>query len=180
MQLLVEIQIRIFAGQQFLQLADRRPLDRLAGDRAFEDVMGLVLGVDGQLEVEAVVDVDVREDARLAVFDDLLAFEVELAAGLFEQVGDEGGAVAEDVQVDVGAFADVAGHDAADEPRPEGAEQPHQAQGVQAHVARCSVRLSPSWMRAKSWICSRISALEGRSSGLTPGGRVVWRPCVWR
>ena len=30
------------------------------------------------------------------------------------------------------------------------------------------MRLSPSWMRAKSWICSRISALEGRSSGLTP------------
>ena len=33
---------------------------------------------------------------------------------------------------------------------------------------RCSVRWSPSWRRAKSWIWSRISALEGRSSGLTP------------
>ena len=42
--------------------------------------MGLVLGVDGQLEVEAVVDVDVREDAGLAVLDDLLALDVELVA----------------------------------------------------------------------------------------------------
>src|SRR5689334_5894582 len=32
---------------------------------------------------------------------------------------------------------------------------------------RYTVRRSPSWMRAKTWICSRISALEGRSSGLT-------------
>ena len=32
---------------------------------------------------------------------------------------------------------------------------------------RFSVRRSPSWMRAKTWIWSRISALEGRSSGLT-------------
>ena len=58
----------------------RRPLDRLAGDRALEDVVGLVLGVDGQLEVEAVVDVDVREDALLAVLDDLLALDVVLVA----------------------------------------------------------------------------------------------------
>ena len=113
---------------------DRGPLDRLAGDRALEDVVGLVLGVDGQLEVEAVVDVDVREDARLAVLDDLLALDVELVAFVFEQVGDEADAVGEDVQVDVGALADVAGHDAADQPRPERAQQPHQAQGVEAHV----------------------------------------------
>ena len=52
------------------------------------------------------------------------------------------GAVAEDVQVDVGALADVAGHDAADEPRAERPQQPHQAQGLEAHVAEVSsVRL---------------------------------------
>ena len=54
----------------------------------------------------------------------------------FEQVADQGGTVAEDVQVDVGAFADVAGHHAADEPRPERAQQPHQPQRRQAHVAQ--------------------------------------------
>ena len=55
----------------------------------------------------------------LAVLDDLLALDVELVAFVFEQVGDQPDAVAEDVQVDVGALADVAGHDAADQPRPE-------------------------------------------------------------
>ena len=49
--------------QKLLQFADRGPLDGLAGDRAAEDVMGLVLGINGQLQVEAGVDVDVREDA---------------------------------------------------------------------------------------------------------------------
>ena len=115
--------------------------------------MGLVLGVDGQLEVEAVVDVDVREDARLAVLDDLLALDVELVALLFEQVGDEAGAVAEDVQVDVGALADVAGHDAADEPRPERPQQPHQAQALRGACragARCVCRLRGCGRRAGS------------------------------
>ena len=32
---------------------------------------------------------------------------------------------------------------------------------------RLAVRCSPSWVRAKTWIWSRISALEGRSLGLT-------------
>ncbi len=44
-------------------------------------------------------------------------------------------AVGENVNVDVGAFADVAGHDAADEPRPEGTEKAHEPQGFEAHVA---------------------------------------------
>ena len=80
----------------------------------------------------------------------------------------------EDVEVDVGALADVAGHDAADEPGPKGPEQAHQVQGVEAHVREgVRVRCSPSWMRAKSWICSRISALEGRSAGLTPAAKTL-------
>ncbi len=70
------------------------------------------------------------------MFDDLLALHVVLEAVLFEQIADQGGAVAEDVQVDVGAFADVAGHHAADQPRPERAQQPHQTQRRQAHVAQ--------------------------------------------
>src|SRR5438876_616889 len=80
LQLPVQIEVRILPLEQFLQLADRRPFNRLAGDRAPEDEVGLVFGVDGQLEVEAVVDVDVREDAGLAVLDNLLALDVELIA----------------------------------------------------------------------------------------------------
>ena len=49
----------------FFQLADRGPLDRLAGDRAFVDVVCLVLGIDRELEVETIVDVNMGEDARL-------------------------------------------------------------------------------------------------------------------
>ena len=45
--------------------ADRGAFDRLAGDRAFEDVMGLVLGIDCQFEIEAVVNVDMRERCGL-------------------------------------------------------------------------------------------------------------------
>ena len=59
---LLQRRVGILAGQELLQLGDAGPLDRLAGDRALEDVMGLVGGVDGQLEGEAVVDVDVDED----------------------------------------------------------------------------------------------------------------------
>ncbi len=100
--------------------------------------MGLVLGVDGQLEVVAVVDVDVGEGAGLAVLDDLLAFDIELVAFVFQEVGEESGAVGEDVDVDVGALADVAGHDAADQPRAEGTDLPHEAQCFQPHLAQMS------------------------------------------
>ena len=41
--------------KQRLQLGDRGPLDRLAGDRALEDVVHLVLGVERQLEIVAIV-----------------------------------------------------------------------------------------------------------------------------
>src|SRR5438067_418310 len=44
--------------------------------------------------------------------------------------------VGENVNVDVGAFADVAGHHAADQSRPERAENAHQAQRFQTHVAQ--------------------------------------------
>src|SRR5665213_1256092 len=135
-QLAIEVEVGIFRRQEFLQLADRRPLNCIAGDRAFEDVMGLVFRVDGQFKRETVVDVDVREDTALAVLDHLLAFQVVLAAFLFEQVANQGGAVAEDVQVDVGTFADVAGHHAADQPRPESAQEAHHAQRLQTHVAQ--------------------------------------------
>ena len=50
---IVEIDVGIFALEHLLQLADRRPFDCFAGDRAFEDKVGLVFVIDGQLEVEA-------------------------------------------------------------------------------------------------------------------------------
>ena len=52
----VQIQVGIFRLEQRLELGDRDPLDGLAGDRALEDVMGLVLGVEGQLVGVAVVE----------------------------------------------------------------------------------------------------------------------------
>src|SRR5262249_28520200 len=129
-----EVEIGILALEQLLQFAEGRALDCLAGDRRPEDVVRLVLGVDGQLKVEAVVDVDVRKDARLAVLDDLLALDIVLVALLFEEVGDEADAVGEQVEVDVGALTDVAGHDAADEPWAERPQDAHQAQRIEAHV----------------------------------------------
>ena len=61
---------------------------------------------------------------------------------LVERVGHEGQAVAEDVDIDVGALADVPGPHAADQPRPEPGEQPHHPQGVEPHVAQ---RFQPLW-----------------------------------
>ena len=74
---------------------------------------------------------------------------------------------AEHVQVDVGAMADVAGERAADQPGPERPQNPHQAQGFDAHFAQVFGPRSPSCSRAKHWIWSRISRLLGRSCGLT-------------
>ena len=143
--------------------------------------MGLVLGIDRQLEVEAIVDVDVGEDAGLAVLDDLLALQVVLIAFVAEQVGDEAGAVAEDVQVDVGALADVAGHDAADEPRPELAQQTHEVQGVEAHVLQVAGAAVAFVEAGKELDLLADLGVGGEVFGLdTRDGRGVWRPCVWR
>ena len=124
------------AAIKFLEFLDRGPLDRLARDRTFEDEMSLVLGIDGQLVVELVAYVDVREDARLVVLDHLFALDVEHVPFPFEQTGDHFDAVRKEVDVDIGTFADMASHHAADEARPEPAEQAHQVQSVQAHVAQ--------------------------------------------
>ncbi len=43
----IEIEIGVLAVEHFFQLGNRRPFDRLAGDGAFEDVVGLVLVIDG-------------------------------------------------------------------------------------------------------------------------------------
>src|SRR5262245_15888240 len=132
----IQVGVRILAADQLLKLADRGPLDRLAGDRASEDIVRLVFRIDGQLEGKAIGDVDVREGAGLAVLDDLLALDLEHIPLALEQAGDAIDAIAEQVQVDVGAVADVAGHDAADEPRPERAQQTHESQGGEAHLAQ--------------------------------------------
>ena len=71
-----QVEVGILARQELLQLGDAGPLDRLAGDRAFEDVVGLVGRVDRQLEREAVDEMDVREDPLLAVLADLLPLDV--------------------------------------------------------------------------------------------------------
>ena len=116
-----------------LQLGDAGPLDRFAGDRAFENVVGLVGRVDGEFEVEAVDEMDVREDAFLAVLADLLAFDGVVEAVLIEQMRDGFGRIGEDVQVDVGALPHVAGEDAADQPRAKRREAAHHRQRGEPH-----------------------------------------------
>ena len=71
----VEVDVGVLGLERGLQLGDRGPLDRPAGDGGFEHVMDLVLGVERQLEGEAVVDVDVGEDTLLAVLDDPLLLD---------------------------------------------------------------------------------------------------------
>src|SRR5260370_19673764 len=97
--------------------------------------MGFILGVYRQFEVEASEDMNVRKNAGFVVLDDLLAFDVELISFLFEKVADEADTVAENMNVDVGAFANMPRHDAANEPGPEGPQKPHEAQGFEPHVA---------------------------------------------
>ena len=64
-------------------------------------------------------------------------------AELVERVGHQREAVAEDVDVDVGALADVPGPDAADQPGPEPRQQPHEPQGIEPHVAQVLEALGP-------------------------------------
>ncbi len=97
--------------------------------------MRLVFGVNGELEIESIVNVNVGEDPRLLMFDDLLALDVKWVTFIFQNVADQADAVGENMDVDVGSFADVSGHNAADEPGPERPEQSHEAQGVEPHIA---------------------------------------------
>ena len=62
---------------------------------------------------------------------------------LVEGVGHQGEAVAEDVDIDVGTLADVAGPDAADQSRAEPGEHPHHPQGIEPHVAQGLESLGP-------------------------------------
>ena len=102
--------------------------------------MSLVLGIERQLEVVLVVDVDMREGPLFAVLDDPLVLDIVLDAQLVEGIGHQRLAVAEDVDVDVGTLADVPGADAADQSGPEPGQQSHHPEGVNPHVAE---RLQP-------------------------------------
>ena len=62
----------------------------------------------------------------------------------------------------------VAGQRAADQPRAEAGRRIRIIRRASSRISRrFSVRRSPSCMRAKTWIWSRISRLLGRSPGLT-------------
>jgi hypothetical protein len=80
----VEVEAGILLAEELLQLGDAGAFDGLAGDGALEDVMRLVLGVEGQLVIEAVVDVNVREGSLLAVLDDALVLDIVLVAVVVE------------------------------------------------------------------------------------------------
>ena len=144
--------------------------------------MDLVFGVEGQLEIVAVVDVNVREDPFLAVLDDPLVLDVVLQAQLVERVGHERQAVAEDVDVDVGALADVPGPDAADQPRAEPREQAHQAQGIEPHVAEVFEPLGPLVDAGHRLDLVADLVVAGQVAGAVPilDAELAWRPCAWR
>ena len=97
--------------------------------------MGLVAGVDGQLEGKAIVDVDVDEDPLLALLADFLALDLVRKSLSVENGGHRLDAVGKDVQIDVGTAANVAREGAADQAGPECPQQPHHAEGLQTHVA---------------------------------------------
>ena len=90
----------------------------------------------------AVVHVDVGERPLFTILDDPLVLDVVLEAQLIERVGHERQAVAENVDIDIRALADVPGAHAADQARPEPCQQPHQPQRIQPHVAE---GLEPLW-----------------------------------
>src|SRR5437899_7275084 len=98
--------------------------------------MCLIIGINGQLEIEPIENVDVRENPRFLMLDDLFPLHVELVAFVLQDVGHQADAVGEDVDVDVRSLADVSGHDAADEPGTKRPEQPHEAQSLEPHGAK--------------------------------------------
>jgi len=75
------------------------------------------------------------EDAFLAVLDDPLLFDLMREPGLVERIDDKGEAIAEDVDIDIGAVPDVARPDAADQARTEPGELAHQAERLDPHLA---------------------------------------------
>lgn len=60
----IQILFGVLGLQKDFQLANRGPLDCFASNRAFENVVSLILGVDGQFKIEFVEDVDMSEDSR--------------------------------------------------------------------------------------------------------------------
>ena len=100
--------------------------------------MDLVFRVEGQLVVVTVVDVNVCEGPLLTVLDDPLVLDVVLQAQFIERVGHQGLAVAENVNIDVGPFADVPGADAADQPGAESGQRRIRRRASSRMSRRCS------------------------------------------
>ena len=103
-------------------------------------------------------------------------------AMLLERGGDEREAVAEDVDVDVGAVADVPGPDAADQPGPEPRQLAHQPQGLDPHVAQVLEALRPFVHPGHGLDLVADLAVAGQVGGtiavLDP--KLAARPCAWR
>jgi hypothetical protein len=102
-----------------------------------------VRGVDGQLQRESITNVNVREDALLAMLADpfslhivLIAFRVEDACNARQTVGEE-------VDVNVRSATNMPGHCAADQPGLVRAKQSHQAKRLDAHLAQVIGPLVP-------------------------------------
>jgi hypothetical protein len=55
--------------------------------------MSLVLRIHRQFEIEAIVNMNVGEDASFVVLDDLLALEIKLVAFALQSLADQGRAV---------------------------------------------------------------------------------------
>src|SRR5205807_6157810 len=92
LQFVLKLDTRVLALEQLFQLPNGGPFDRLAGDGAFEDVMGLVLRIDRQLKVEAIMNVNVCKDPRLTEFDNLLSLDIKLVTLVLQQIADQAGA----------------------------------------------------------------------------------------
>jgi hypothetical protein len=121
----LEVDARVLLLEELFELRDRRPLDRLAGDRALEDHPVLLGRIDGQLEGVVATDVNVGVDLLFTRFANSLARDLVAEAIGVEQVGDRLGRVAEDVEVDVGALANVPREDAPNQPGAERGEPAH-------------------------------------------------------
>lgn len=124
------------ASKRVLKLGDRRALDRLAGDRAFEHVMRLILGIKRQLERISIFNMNVCENTLSPVLDDSLVFNAMLETERIDRVGHVRGMIREHVDVDIRTFAHVPRKDAADQSRSKPSERPHHPKSGDTHLLK--------------------------------------------
>ena len=129
--------------------------------------------------------VDVVKYAMLALFSDLLAFDLVTHIFIVENKCHRLHTIGKQVEIDVRTTANMTGQYAADQPRTKGLQQPHQSQGFQSHGQQVVVAPLPFVQTRHDLDLIAYLGIAGQVGGFHPSamnlaGCLHFRPVVLR